>query len=143
MKRPLRSKGPVFIDTHALVAIVNADDEHHEMTARLLSDVVQQRVPVFTSDWVLAEFLSVCSRRPLRAAAGKVAASVRASPLTTVVEASRATWDRAFDLFRARRDKEWSLVDCTTIILCEDNSVRRVLTHDHHFAQAGLEVMID
>ena len=142
MKRAARLDGSVFVDTHAFVALVNADDRHHDVAARILGELTDESIAVFTSDWVLAEFLSVCSKRPLRAAAGRVTSDVRGSSLTTVIEASRETWDRAFALFRSRRDKEWSLVDRTSMVLCGEYGIRRVLTHDSHFSQAGLEVMI-
>jgi hypothetical protein len=28
------------------------------------------------------------------------------------------------------------------MLVCEDRQIRRVLTHDHHFAQAGFEVLL-
>ncbi|CAG1010005.1 hypothetical protein PHYC_03781 [Phycisphaerales bacterium] len=132
----------VFLDTHGLLAAINADDVHHSRAARLFELLHRARTPTFTSDWVLAEFLSVAARRPLRAAAARVVLDLRESALTTVVRASAQTFDAAFDLFRRRADKQWSLVDCTTITLCETLGIRHVVSHDHHFVQGGLEIML-
>ena len=74
--------------------------------------------------------------------AGRIVDGLRDSPLTTIVEATRADWDRAYRLFRVRKDKDWSFVDCTSIVLCAGLGVAEVLTHDHHFVQAGLRVLL-
>lgn len=137
-----RGPSKVFLDTHALLAAINADDEHHEKAAEALTSLVTDRSRVYASDWVLAEFLSAAAKRPLRSPAIQTVADLKASKLTTILPATRQTWDSAFVLYKARRDKNWSLVDCTSIVLCRSLGIRRVLTHDHHFVQAGLEILI-
>jgi predicted nucleic acid-binding protein len=132
----------VFVDTHALVAIVNADDTHHASAFEAFAALEHRRTRVFTSDWVLAEFLCSTSSRRTRAAAARVVDELRAAPLTTILEASREDWTRAYKLFRLRRDKDWSFIDCTSIVLCADLGIHHVLTHDHHFTQAGLTIML-
>jgi predicted nucleic acid-binding protein len=132
----------VFLDTHGLLAVLNADDAHHDAAAALFNSLADDRTPVFTSDWVLAEFLSVAARRTLRAPAAAIADDLRSSPLTTVLPATRTGWDQAFRLFRSRKDKEWSFVDCTSIMLCNQFRITGVVTNDHHFAQAGLRVLL-
>jgi hypothetical protein len=133
----------VFIDTHSLLAIVNADDLNHEPAVAVLSEMIESRTPLLTSDWIIAEFLSACSKRPLRSAGLKAVDALRASPLVRVVPANRATFDLALRLYRARSDKDWSLIDCTSMILCKQARIRRVFTGDHHFVQAGFEVLLD
>lgn len=137
-----RRRASVFLDTHGVLAVLNADDAHHDAAAALFEALAADRTPVFTSDWVLAEFLSVAARRPLRVPAAAIVDDLRSSPLTTVLPATRVAWDQAFKLFRTRRDKEWSFVDCTSIVLCNQLRITGVVTHDHHFAQAGLRVLL-
>ncbi len=133
---------PVFIDTHALLATINADDAHHAVCLEVLGRIASSRTKAITSDWVLAEFLSAASRRPLRPAAIGVIVDLKSSSLTTIVPAIRETWNDAFDLFRTRRDKTWSFVDCTSMVICKALGIKRVLTHDHHFQPEGLEIML-
>lgn len=84
----------------------------------------------------------MASRKPLRRAAAGIVEDLRISTFATILEANRHDWDRAFRLFRARRDKGWSFVDCTSILLCGDLGIDAVLTHDHHFKQAGLSILL-
>ncbi|MEW6251192.1 MAG: PIN domain-containing protein [Planctomycetota bacterium] len=132
----------MFIDTAALLALINRDDVHHQSSGRVLADLGRQRAPLVTSGWVLAEFLNAACRVPLRAAALRAVARLRGSASTTVVPVSEADWQRALNLFAARPDKEWSFVDCACMLLCEDRGIRRILTSDRHFVQAGYEVLL-
>ena len=59
-----------------------------------------------------------------------------------VESVSRSHWLRALDLFRKRPDKDWSLVDCSSILICEARSIEAVFTSDHHFAQAGFKILL-
>jgi uncharacterized protein len=67
---------------------------------------------------------------------------LRGSSRTTVVSAERTEWDRAFELYASRMDKDWSLVDCSSILICGLMGISRVFTSDRHFQQAGLEILL-
>lgn len=99
-------------------------------------------MPTVTSDWVLAEFLNGTSRRSLRGPASGLVRALTASTRATVLEADRASWSRAFGLYAGRPDKSWSFIDCTSIVACEARGIRDVFTHDRHFEQAGLAILI-
>jgi len=124
------------------MALLNRDDSRHRDAVGVRDQLAASRAVLVLSDWVLSELLASCSRQPLRALAARTVQTLRSSASARVVEASRSSWDAAFELFRARQDKEWSLVDCTSVLLCEELGIRRVFAHDHHFAQAGFEVLL-
>ena len=132
----------VFADTSALMAIINRADALHPSAVALHHEFRTMRTPLVTSDWVLAEFLCVAARAPFRATATKAVALLKSSSRATIIEATRRDWDRAFDFFGQYHDKEWSLVDCTSMLICQDRNIRRVFTYDHHFRQFGLEVLL-
>lgn len=134
--------GAVFFDTHGLLAVMNTRDEHHQLAVATVERLVQEKTPVWTSDWVLTEFLSFGLRRQVRRAAIETVLDLQVSRATTIIPAARRTWESAFRLFQTRPDKSWSLVDCTTIAICRERGINRVFTHDHHFAQAGLEILL-
>lgn len=132
----------VFVDTVALLAVVNADDELHQRTVEVYRALSRDRAPLLTTEWVLAEFLNGASSLRMRASALKLHAALRASPRVTIIEVSHDSWERGLALFASRPDKEWSFVDCVSIGECEPRGVRRVLTRDHHFRQAGFETLL-
>ena len=48
---------------------------------------------------------------------------------------------RALDLYSQRPDKEYSLVDCMSMVLMRERGITHVLTNDHHFRQEGFTVV--
>jgi uncharacterized protein len=45
-------------------------------------------------------------------------------------------------LLQGRIDKQWSLVDCSSFVVMQEHQVTDVLTTDHHFQQAGFQVLL-
>lgn len=136
------SAAPVFLDTFALVALAARSDTWHQRAKAVESELTAARTQLVTSDWVLAEYLNTASHTRLREAAARVVERLRSSPRVNILEAGRSDWLAAFDLYRSRADKDWSFIDCTSILCCQSRSINRVFTHDHHFGQAGMEILL-
>lgn len=51
-------------------------------------------------------------------------------------------FDEAFELYRRRADKGYSLTDCMSMNICRDMDIAEVLTHDRHFAQEGFAALL-
>lgn len=136
------SRGSVFVDSSALLALLNSRDSLHEESLRVEAALIRARTMLFTSDWVLSEFLSSASSVAGRDPAARMVRAMRKSKRATILAAVRSDWDEAFELFASVRDKDWSLVDCTSILTYRRFGINRVFTHDHHFRQAGFEVLL-
>lgn len=132
----------VFLDTSGLLALIRIRDELRDAALAAMERLSEARTPLVTSEWVLTELLSAAARPPLRQASIQVANFLRASAHVTVIPATSRDWDIAYRLFQDRSDKEWSLVDCSSILACQSRGIRRVFTHDHHFEQAGFEILL-
>src|SRR2546426_796973 len=62
---------------------------------------------------------------------------VRSRPDVVVQEMTPDLWQRGWDLYRNRPDKAWSLTDCISFLVMQDNSLTDALSADEHFRQAG------
>lgn len=131
----------VLIDTWALLALINRDDQWHRPAAELSRELHARSRPLLTTAWILAEFLGGAARPPLRPLAIQGVQQLRASPRVEIVPASPGDWEEGFQLYQDRPDKSWSLVDCLSILLCQRRGVVEVFTGDRHFEQAGLRVL--
>ncbi|HEY0159385.1 MAG TPA: nucleic acid-binding protein [Thermoanaerobaculia bacterium] len=58
-----------------------------------------------------------------------------------VVTVDRPLFLAGLERYEQRPDKEYSLVDCMSMIVMEQRGIRHVLTNDHHFSQAGFVVV--
>lgn len=56
-------KGDVFFDTWAWVAIVDNDDQYHEVADKFYKEYLSQHKIPITSDYVLAESFTLLRRR--------------------------------------------------------------------------------
>lgn len=125
-----------------LLALTERGDAWHARSRDVQLLLTRDATPLLMSEWVLTEYLNACSRPPLRQAACRVIQRLEASSRTEIVHATHAAWTAAREFFESRQDKEWSLVDCASMLLCHERGIRRVFTHDHHFMQAGFEILL-
>ncbi len=132
----------VLVDTAALIVMTHRQDALHAAARQTMLGLAAVGTPLVTSDWILTEFLGSTTRGPRRAAAVEAIRRMRSSRSTSIVEATRAGWDAAFDLLQSHGDKAWSLVDCTSMTICREHGISRVFTHDRHFKQAGFEILL-
>jgi predicted nucleic acid-binding protein len=123
-----------FADTFYFLALISPEDEHHE---RVKAYAGTFRGAIVTTEWVLTEVANGLSGSRYRREAARLITTLPSLPNVKVIESDAALFQRAVQLYARRADKEWSLTDCISIIVMEDEELTDVLTRDHHFKQAG------
>lgn len=136
------ARDAVFLDTAGLIGVFLASDSLHAMAVEILDSLALSGTPLVTSDWVLIEFLNATANLRQRVGAAGFIRSLLADPGVTIVRSSHVGLQAALKLYESRPDKEWGIVDCSSILICKDQNVRQVLTHDQHFQQAGFQVLL-
>ena len=104
-----------------------------------LSDRYIDQAIVIT-DAVLLEIANSLARR-YKNEAIEVIEQFLDSEDVEVIRLTPEIFDRAFELYKNRPDKEWGLVDCVSFIVMQDRNIQEVLTFDQHFAQAGFQIL--
>lgn len=133
----------VFLDTSGLIAVANADDQWHEIAESIWSDITNTGRALVTTSLVFIELADGLSRIHQRDLAVQIAERLKGSDRVEVVQTDRSLEDRAWTLYRNRQDKEWGMTDCVSMTLLSDRNIRDVLTGDHHFRQAGFNILLD
>src|SRR5205823_7760908 len=95
-----------------------------------------------TTEWVLTEFLGKSAKQPLRSVAATAVHRLVSQARVEVIVATHDDWQRGLALYEARLDKDWSLVDCLSILVCKDRGIKDVFTGDRHFQQARLRILL-
>ncbi|HUE74513.1 MAG TPA: hypothetical protein VMP01_26755 [Pirellulaceae bacterium] len=67
--------------------------------------------------------------------------SVIADPSIQVLPQTSTGFHAALALYESRPDKEYSLVDCRSMVALREMGVSEVLTSDHHFTQEGFTIL--
>jgi hypothetical protein len=129
----------VFIDTSYYVALFSPTDRFHREAIRLGSTLKRRAV---VTEFVLTEFGNLASAGRGRHVFADLLRQFQQDPSAIVIPASHELFERGCDLFLRRPDKQWSLTDCTSFLVMEDRGIADALTADHHFEQAGFNVLL-
>ena len=132
----------VFLDTSYLLALVNAHDANHTRALQSAGSLATSRQKSVTTEAVVFELCNGLSRKFWRASAVQIVRALRENSDVIIVPTSPTLLNRSFELFADRLDKEWSLTDCLSFIVMQDQRLRQVLTTDHHFRPAGFEIVL-
>jgi uncharacterized protein len=134
--------GEIFLDAGYAIALAAPSDQLHIRALALADQLEATGRRIITSQAVLLEIGNALSKRRYRAAAVQLLSSLAADPTVEVVPLSRALYDQAFSLFRARPDKQWSLCDCISFVVMESRGLSEALSADEHFSQAGFRAVL-
>lgn len=128
-----------FADTYFYLALADPRDAGY---ARAQEASRTFRGTVVTTQWVLMEVGDALRTPRDRPRFVKLLELLAVDPNVTVVPADATLFKRGVELFRRRLDKEWSLTDCTSFVVMEEQGIREALTVDLHFEQAGFVAIL-
>lgn len=95
-----------------------------------------------TSAWVMTELAAYLFASANRGLFTTVLSSLRDGDAADFVPATQEIFDLAAELYADRPDKAWSLVDCTSFVIMQQQGLTDALTSDHHFIQAGFTALL-
>ena len=132
----------VFADTLYWVAVLNPKDQWHRQaveTRKLLGDVT-----IITTETVLIEVLNYFSEYGSLARKSAVDA-VRTIIIDEEVEYlphTSESFTAALNFYEKRLDKGYSLTGCVSMLTMKKLGLQEILTHDNHFEQEGLTILL-
>jgi predicted nucleic acid-binding protein len=118
----------VFADTFYWIAVADSTDRAHQQGLTLTAARATSRI--FTTDEVLTEVLTFFSSAPeqFRSQAAESVEGLPASSVVRVIPQSRESFRAGLQLYRARPDKGYSLVDCISMQTVRKEGLTEVLT---------------
>jgi uncharacterized protein len=133
---------PVFADSAFLYALVDRRDSAHAPAVEALRKLVVAQRPVVTSDYVLAEALTLAKARAGSVAALRLLDRLEASDLVGMEWIGPHRFVSAKAFFRKHADRGFSFTDCTSFVVIREMALRDALTTDRHFVEAGFRVLL-
>jgi predicted nucleic acid-binding protein len=129
----------VFADTSGWATYFIRTEPLHVTARKLIRQWEADGTRVITTNYILAELVTILTSRfrEPRSSLVAYADTIRTAPWVEIVHIDPALDAEAWDLLRARPDKEWSLVDCASFVVMQHRGITEALTTDHHFEQAG------
>ena len=124
----------IFVDTGAWFASAVRNDPDHAAAMRWLG---QNREPLITTDYVLAETATLIRMRDKTARGHRLAVRVTSSILrqqTAILQnVSAADLQKALEIFRRYSDHLFNFVDCTSFAVMERLGITHAFAFDSHF----------
>ena len=128
-----------FVDTSALLAVLDADDKMHEAAARAWRDLVTAEEPLVTTNYVLVETFAIVQRRLGMEAVRRLDSDVL--PLVETVWMDAAAHDQAVAVMATSSRRGLSLVDCASFGAMRSLGIERVFGFDADFSDQGFEAV--
>jgi predicted nucleic acid-binding protein len=129
----------VFCDTFFFLAAINQSDKCHE-EALAWSNAYDG--PLLTTIWVITEVADALAGRQDRQMFEIFYQTLQADKRMHIVTAQQPHWERGLTLYFQRPDKKWSLTDCISFVVMDDEELTDALTGDRYFEQAGFTVLL-
>jgi len=126
----------VFADTFYWIALTMPSEAAHRRALEFNGNII-------TTDEVLSEWLTFFSGSPdnIRQETSLAAYDILNDPSIRVIPQSRATFMAGLQLYHARPDKHYSLIDCISMQTMKREGLTDVLTNDRHFEQEGFRAL--
>ncbi len=132
----------IFLDTFYLKALADKGDNAHSLAVNMVARLGNFRG--VTSEMVLTELLNaLCSRGQfLRISAIRLTSRLRNDKNTLIIPQTSEQFEQAFDFYKRRLDKGYSLTDCASMQIMRQLEINEILTFDRHFQQEGFRALL-
>ncbi len=133
---------PVFLDTSGLIALTDTDDFWHSRAVRVWQDLLLQKRRLVTTSLILIELADGLAKVHFRSVAIQLKDALSSSQNVELIQVDERLEAASWQLFRERSDKEWGMTDCASFSLMTERGLSDVFGLDHHFEQAGFNLLI-
>lgn len=131
----------LLLDTVFVQALLNRGDRYHNIAKRWLPRT-RVALEVWITEAVLIE-IGNALRAINRSGAVAFIEQCYKTENIHVVSINTALLKRGLALYRDRPDEKWSLTDCLSFIVMEDEGITNALTMDEHFRQSGYRTLME
>lgn len=132
----------VFVDTAALIAMGDKDNHFHQQALTIKNELKKSQKGFVTTNAVFFELAGYFSQSQRRSTAIKLIETINKSKKWHCVVVGDTLMKGGLALYKQMSDKDWSLVDCISIVVAEKQGITDIFTTDHHFEQAGFSILL-
>jgi uncharacterized protein len=128
-----------FVDTSAFLAVLGKDDAHHTRARTVWGDLLEERTPLVTSSYVLAETLAILQHRMGLDAVRLFHNDIY--PILTIEWVGGVLHEKGLGGVLAAHRRDLSLVDCVSFEVMRQRGIRQAFAFDKHFEEQAFDVV--
>ena len=132
----------IFLDTAFAIALSVETDQHYDQAVKLAEQLETENTILITTTAILLEIGNALSKRRYRQAAKELLLSLEQDDKVEIKTITDEFYQKGFELFCNRPDKDWGLIDCVSFVVMRENNLSQALTTDEHFEQAGFVALL-
>lgn len=129
----------VFVDTSALLSLLDEAQPEHSRAVRIWGEVIDRRATLLTTDYVRLETWALLQRRLGLAAVQKLNDGI--FPVLDLHHVTEPQFATAKSLVLASGRKALSLVDAASFVVMRAESVEHAFAFDRHFREHGFKLL--
>ena len=129
----------IFVDTSAFYALLDRDDRYHQQAKPFWADLLDRDVTLMTSNYVVAETVSLLQYR-----LGFEAASLWYRNILAILNihwADPSTHRQAYELWAGLHRRRFSIVDCLSYIIMHQHHVDKAFCFKTNYVEQGFTVL--
>lgn len=131
----------VFIDTSGFYALLVSNDDYHLRAKNFINDAREKKILLHTTDYILDETYTLLKARKVSSQVQVLMDSISKSKAIMINWMDVELFDSSSKYFLKHQDQEYSFTDCVSFVLMRKIGIKRALTKDQHFIQAGFEIV--
>jgi len=129
----------VFVDTSALLAVLDADDANHKAARLFWENIIAAGDTLVSHNYVLVETSALALRKLGLEALRVLERDI--VPILRVVWVTRDVHNSAASAQLVASRRSLSLVDCVSFEIMRRSGIRTAFSFDRHFKEYGYEIL--
>jgi predicted nucleic acid-binding protein len=129
----------IFLDTSAIIAVIDAGDDHHKGAARIWKKVLSGNDTLVTSSYVLVETTALLQSRFGMDAVKTLHNDI--VPVLVIEWIGESCHRAGVQAMLTAGRKKLSLVDCTSFEVMRRLGISKAFAFDSHFTELGFETL--
>jgi predicted nucleic acid-binding protein len=129
----------VFVDTSALLAVLDADDANHRAARLFWENIIAAGDTLVSHNYVLVETSALALRKLGLEALRVLERDI--VPILRVVWVTRDVHNSAASAQLVASRRSLSLVDCVSFEIMRRSGIRTAFSFDRHFKEYGYEIL--
>ncbi|MBX9877522.1 MAG: PIN domain-containing protein [Candidatus Obscuribacterales bacterium] len=136
----------IFVDTGAFCAFADQKDKYHQIAVRQFSLILNQRLPLITSNFVIDETYTwlryhlgydqaIKFLQTIRQAEQQKESSLEIITITREIE------DKAMTILKKYNDQDLSFTDATSLAVIQRKKLKQAFSFDSHFYLLSIELI--
>ena len=131
----------LFVDSGYLIALEASDDQNHQSALFFWQNLCRSLPPLLTTSYVFNEVVTFFNSRHKHEKAVEIGNTLIESSSMELIHVKDDLFYKAWEYFQKYRDKSFSMTDCVSFVIMKQHKIRKALTFDRHFRQAGFEIL--